>query len=66
MNLVKMQSQLHKNRFKSDNTQTTILSVNNCKLAFREKSLIVASWESISRGVITWEHCGISASSRHL
>lgn len=36
-----------------------MLTTANCRCVV--KSLIVASWESIARGVITWKHCGIIA-----
>ena len=44
--------------------QFDLLTTANCHSVV--KSLIIISWESIAIGVITWEHCGISASSRHL
>ena len=66
MNLVMMQSQLHKNRFKSDDGKTAIevLTTANCRSVV--KLLIVASWESIAKGVIVWEHYGISTSNVRL
>ena len=44
--------------------QFDVLTTANCRSVV--KSLIVASLESIARGVIGWEHCGISASNYHL
>ena len=38
-----------------------MLTTANCRCVV--KSLLVASWESIATGVITWEHYGINASN---
>ena len=64
MNLARMLSQLHKNRFKSDDSKNGNLKCKQLQIAVAsQKDLIVASWESIAGGVVVWEHCGISASN---
>ena len=44
--------------------QFDVLTTANCR--FLVKSLIIAFWESIARGVIDWERFGIRASRNHL
>ena len=41
-----------------------MLTTANCR--FVVKSLLVASWKSIAKAVIVWEHYGIRVSSHHL
>ena len=62
-NLVMMQSQLHKNRSKSDNSKTAICSVNNYKLSFRYISAPIKHLGKNYLGVLPWEHYGIIASN---